>query len=164
MKNINTRFWIYILLTLAFMFTIFFSSNMPYEKQDIKPLLKEEVKIEKESMPDVEIKYDKQVVSPDKPYEFIEFLIRKSGHIVGYLILTVLLLKTLSFTRITFIWQLFLGAFLSLAYAGLDEWHQTFVPGRTGHIEDVLIFDAIGIILALLFVGVKKYLKKPNMN
>ncbi|WKB35312.1 VanZ family protein [Terrilactibacillus sp. S3-3] len=42
-----------------------------------------------------------------------------------------------------------LGFVLSMGYAGLDEWHQTFIPGRTGHAIDVFTFDMAGILLAL---------------
>lgn len=35
--------------------------------------------------------------------------------------------------------------------AGLDEYHQTFVPGRAGSIKDVFI-DSIGITAACLIV------------
>lgn len=37
----------------------------------------------------------------------------------------------------------------SLAYACTDEWHQTFVPGRSGQISDVFV-DFIGIITGVL--------------
>lgn len=38
---------------------------------------------------------------------------------------------------------------LTLAWAALDEWHQTFVPGRGGLATDVLI-DAAGVATVLL--------------
>lgn len=40
---------------------------------------------------------------------------------------------------------------IALVYAGLDEWHQTFVSGRVGSPLDVAI-DAIGIAIAVLLV------------
>lgn len=52
---------------------------------------------------------------------------------------------------------LFAGA-IALVYAALDEWHQTFVPHRGGHISDVMI-DGIGIVLAiglLFWLGKRK--------
>ena len=39
------------------------------------------------------------------------------------------------------------GALLALAYAGVDEYHQTFVPTRHGAVSDVAI-DALGIGIA----------------
>ena len=44
------------------------------------------------------------------------------------------------------------AAALSLVYAIADEYHQTFVEGRTGTWEDVAI-DALGIAAALLVIG-----------
>ncbi|MCX7097273.1 MAG: VanZ family protein [Methylococcales bacterium] len=45
--------------------------------------------------------------------------------------------------------QGYLWAFLlTLAYGLLDEWHQTFVPGRTGSFTDVAS-DMVGAIIGL---------------
>ncbi len=41
---------------------------------------------------------------------------------------------------------------IALVYAGLDEWHQTFVSGRVGSPLDVAI-DAIGIAVAVLLTN-----------
>lgn len=39
-------------------------------------------------------------------------------------------------------------ALTALGFAALDEWHQTFVPGRGGLASDAAI-DALGVLLAL---------------
>jgi len=39
------------------------------------------------------------------------------------------------------------GALVAVAYAGIDEYHQTFVPTRHGSLTDVAI-DALGIGIA----------------
>ena len=50
-------------------------------------------------------------------------------------------------------WLSFIIALLLIiALAGLDEFHQTFVNGRTGDIKDVLI-DTLGGIAGMLFYG-----------
>ncbi len=46
---------------------------------------------------------------------------------------------------------LLLAGVLALLYAVSDEFHQKFVPGRTGEPRDVAI-DSAGIIIAILFV------------
>jgi VanZ family protein len=38
-----------------------------------------------------------------------------------------------------------------VSYAGLDEWHQSFVPLREPRVRDVII-DAIGALLAQVLV------------
>ncbi len=51
-----------------------------------------------------------------------------------------------------------IGVFL---YACTDEFHQTFVPGRSGQFTDVLV-DTSGAILASLLIKIKFYLLKKN--
>lgn len=45
------------------------------------------------------------------------------------------------------------GLLLGFLYACSDEWHQTFVPGRSGSLSDVCI-DSIGVLLGAVSVGV----------
>jgi len=40
---------------------------------------------------------------------------------------------------------------IAVAYAGLDEWHQSFVPLREARVRDVVI-DALGAVLAQTLV------------
>jgi VanZ family protein len=40
---------------------------------------------------------------------------------------------------------------LGMAYAVFDEWHQSWVPGRTGSAADVLL-DVAGILFAVLII------------
>jgi VanZ family protein len=61
-----------------------------------------------------------------------------------------------SFGFLWFLWQRALrtsaaypAILIALAYAALDEYHQTFVEGRHGTPVDVLI-DAVGIAVAVL--------------
>jgi VanZ family protein len=46
-----------------------------------------------------------------------------------------------------------LSFILSVGYGGFDEFHQSFTPGRTGHITDVLAVDLPGVMLAVLLYG-----------
>jgi VanZ family protein len=81
--------------------------------------------------------------------EFLNFLIRKSAHVVEYGILTVLAVRAFQRDRPGWRWRSAFGAItLSLLYASLDEWHQKFVDSRTGTIIDVGV-DAIGVLLAI---------------
>jgi VanZ family protein len=47
---------------------------------------------------------------------------------------------------------------IGLAYAGLDEWHQSFVPGRLMEFSDFLA-DSAGIFIG---VGVQLWLMRRN--
>ncbi len=49
-----------------------------------------------------------------------------------------------------------LAAMVGTAYALSDEFHQTFVPGRTASLYDVA-FDTLGIFLAAVFYHPMRY-------
>lgn len=101
------------------------------------------------------------------PVRFItwHFLIRKTGHVVGYAILSLLLFRAWRATivvkndpRWSLAWaRAALG--MTALVASLDEWHQTFLPSRTGTIHDVVLDTAAGlgaqILLYLWFRGNK---------
>lgn len=74
---------------------------------------------------------------------YLEFLFKKSGHVISYFILTLLWLKTLGRKNTD------KSVLYSLSYSFTDEIHQLFVPGRTGVLTDIL-FDSLGISLAVL--------------
>ena len=44
-----------------------------------------------------------------------------------------------------------LALFLAIAYALSDEWHQSFVPGRSATLSDVMV-DASGALIGLLLI------------
>ena len=56
---------------------------------------------------------------------------------------------------------------LSLAvcvlYAALDEWHQSFVPGRGPGIKDVMI-DSSGVVFGIFFVILMSFLVSRYIN
>ena len=74
---------------------------------------------------------------------------RKLGHVTGYAVLTALWWWALRpLTRR----PLLIAVCIAFAYACTDEFHQTFVHGRTGTPVDVGI-DSIGIAIAALLVS-----------
>jgi VanZ family protein len=76
-----------------------------------------------------------------------EVALRKLAHVTEYLVLTVLLLRALRRCKLAAAVPVAIVA--ALAYASSDEWHQSFVPGRTATPRDVAI-DGIGIALAAI--------------
>ena len=48
-----------------------------------------------------------------------------------------------------------LAALLSIGYAALDEYHQSFTPSRTASVIDVAI-DACGAVFGLMLLGAAK--------
>src|SRR5262249_7977466 len=69
-----------------------------------------------------------------------DLLLRKCAHLTEYAILGALLTRATGSRVAAFV--------LAVAYAGTDEWHQTFVRGRHGSPVDVGI-DAIGVLVGL---------------
>lgn len=61
--------------------------------------------------------------------------------------------------------ELLIEFLLTVAYAGTDEWHQSFVPGRSALFSDVLI-DAGGALIAagLIMVGRRKPSQSKELN
>ena len=88
-------------------------------------------------------------LSPET-FEMLHFLIRKCAHLTEYGILGALLFRALRSGRDDWRWS-WAGSAVVIAasIASIDEWHQTFVPTRTGTPKDVLI-DTIGAALAQL--------------
>ncbi|MGG3564965.1 VanZ family protein [Neobacillus rhizosphaerae] len=83
----------------------------------------------------------------------INFLIRKATHLTAFGILAFLLFKSLETTRFSYL----LAWILTALYAMSDEYHQSFMPGRTATYKDVLI-DACGalVVLSLIYLFRKK--------
>jgi VanZ family protein len=147
------RFWLFFFLSILWMVLIYVKSAETYAEQDVRPLLASCISEETlhAILPDIEFTYDGDLVSYREPYRMLEFFIRKGGHVTEYLILTLFLLGTFHATSLHPSTQLLFPGLLSLLYAASDEWHQTFVPMRTGHAIDVAV-DLIGVLCAMLLV------------
>ena len=78
-----------------------------------------------------------------------EVALRKLAHVAEYLVLTLLLVRALRRSGLAA--AVPVACLAALVYAASDEWHQSFVPGRTATPRDVAI-DGIGIALAALAV------------
>lgn len=88
---------------------------------------------------------------PDASLEMLHrlhYLIRKSAHFVEYFLLSLLVLRGVRGGATGWRWSWAVGALLIAAgYAALDEFHQSFVPGRGAAARDMLL-DSAGAIVA----------------
>lgn len=85
--------------------------------------------------------------------ELLSFFERKAAHMFLYFVLILLLwLALLPLVR-SKKWQISLAAVLCAMLASLDEYHQTFIPGRSGELRDVCV-DLAGAAIAVLLVAV----------
>jgi len=74
-----------------------------------------------------------------------KYLVRKTAHVILYCGLFVL--TSLAFLQDANRTRRYIQIFLfCICYACFDEIYQTFIPGRTGLVQDVLI-DSIGIVI-----------------
>jgi VanZ family protein len=109
-------------------------------------------------------------ISP-QAFEVFHHYLRKTGHFVGYFALSALLFRawrdTLHPAKVKVWARRWAGsAFLmSVLVASLDEWHQTFIPSRTGRVADVVLDSSaaltaqIVIFLFLRFLGSRQKLR-----
>lgn len=80
--------------------------------------------------------------------DLVDLILRKLAHMVVFGVLAMLISRAISLDRPA-TWRTALAAWmLTLAYASSDEWHQTFVQGRSGAPRDIMI-DMLGATIAL---------------
>lgn len=87
----------------------------------------------------------------------LSYTVRKIAHITLYFILGILISSSTIFimklkkTQIKGYTIFLISSIVCFVYACLDEFHQTFIDGRTGKFSDVGV-DAIGFITSILIV------------
>ena len=84
--------------------------------------------------------------------ELIHYFVRKAAHMTEYFLLTLSLQLPLTAwfsDKISPKLRIVIGFAATVLFAALDEFHQTFVPGRSGNFTDVCI-DSTGALIASL--------------
>jgi VanZ family protein len=89
----------------------------------------------------------------DERWDFLHIIIRKTGRFIGYGIIGLAWLRAwwMTLTRSRFLHDSLLALLGTALVASADEWHQTFLPNRTGSPLDVLL-DCCGAIAMELTV------------
>jgi len=88
-----------------------------------------------------------------------DFIVRKASHFTEYFILYMLIYRAINKSKKLDI-KFFIGAILIVfLYACSDEFHQTFVPGRSPAFRDVMV-DTCGGLTAFLFSYIRVTFKK----
>ena len=77
----------------------------------------------------------------------VNAVLRKTGHFVGYAVLSLLVFRALhTASERLLVWRAAAAAILFTAVvASLDEWHQMFLPSRSGRVHDVVL-DTLGAL------------------
>jgi len=78
-----------------------------------------------------------------------DLVVKKGGHLTGYALLALALLRGPAGGNVPSRRQAFLAVFLAAVYAVTDEFHQEFTPGRSSSMFDVAI-DTVGAALGVL--------------
>jgi hypothetical protein len=80
--------------------------------------------------------------------------LRKTGHVVGYGMLSLLLLRgwraTIGPVQSLLLRAVLLSGLGTSIVAAADEWHQSFIPSRTGTPRDVALDTVAGMVFLLV--------------
>lgn len=81
----------------------------------------------------------------------IQYYVRKAAHMTEYFLLAIAISFPLYVYKVRGFWLMLLAGFVCVGFAGLDEYHQSFVANRGPSIKDVGI-DSIGAFIGILLV------------
>lgn len=94
------------------------------------------------------------------------FIVRKGAHMFLFCVLGILFFGSV-YNGDNILKSVFIALLLAFLYACSDEYHQTFVVGRTGKFDDVLIdFSGafIGVLIVSLIVKLNIFKKKIQVT
>ena len=168
-SSCKVYFYVFMIAAVLWMAFIFFKSGQTYQQQTLRLLLESELSGSNltNQFPHMAFNYDGQKLSWQDPIDVIEFFIRKAGHVSEFAVLTLLWILALLSKQVQVIMALLTSFMISVLYAVTDEWHQTFIDGRTGHAIDVVV-DTFGALLAVLLVlavlGIRTVIRRRRTN
>jgi len=153
-KNTTLKKWIYRILAVLWMVVIFAHSAMDatdssQESGVVVTFITEHFISGYEEM---------DAGQQAKITDTVTLIVRKGAHMAEYAILGFLLVGALEIRHLFILWLV--AWILAIAYAGTDEFHQTFVAGRSGELRDVYV-DGAG---ALIGVSVKIWIEKMKLR
>lgn len=92
--------------------------------------------------------------------EKVSLIVRKCAHVSEFFILGILVINLISKYNVKY--SYLISFIVCVLYASSDEFHQLFVPGRSGQVTDIFI-DMIGTIFSLLVMYLfNKFRKKVS--
>ncbi|MGF9697606.1 MULTISPECIES: VanZ family protein [Paenibacillus] len=152
-----------LLLIAAWVLVIWSMSNQSYQQQTIQPWLhqwSEKVKIGF-VLPDVQFTYGEHDYSlRQRPYDFAEFIFRKSAHLFVYAVLAVLVFGGLRYRKMHMLTCIAASLIVVAIIASIDEYIQQFSPNRTSSIRDIGV-DLIGGFCGItIYVAMKTMIRK----
>lgn len=94
--------------------------------------------------------------------ERIHYYVRKLAHVTEYFVLAVTVAFPLYVYKVRGRWLMLLAGAFCVAFAGLDEYHQSFVAGRGPSVRDVAI-DSIGILPGIILVRIVGFIGRKTI-
>lgn len=91
--------------------------------------------------------YDQLAAEADS----IHYYVRKAAHMTEYCVLAIAISFPLYVYKVRGVWLVLLAGMVCVGFAGLDEYHQSFVGGRGPSVKDVGI-DSIGALIGIILV------------
>ncbi|QCR34443.1 hypothetical protein C1N55_07745 [Lysinibacillus sp. SGAir0095] len=156
-------------LLITVLVLLFCVSSMTYEQQTIVPTLKETLGDQPfyNLLSKIEVTYWGQTISVETRgyYYFIEFLVRKGLHFVGYGFIAILFYLMYRKFKVKF--AVVFAILTTFVVASLDEFRQTFVVGRTGIFDDVILDTSGAITFIIVFkIGFVLYqkIRRPSLS
>lgn len=95
-------------------------------------------------------------------YEFFVFLVRKLAHFSLYFVLGILWMLLLKEYRISLSKEFVYAILFCFLYACSDEFHQLFVPGRSGNLIDATI-DLFGSLCSIFLISLFRRSKNKTI-
>ncbi len=93
---------------------------------------------------------------------FMEYYIRKLAHAMEYFLLAVSVSLPFYVYRIRGLWLVLLSASICVGFALLDEYHQSFVPGRAASLRDAAI-DSCGSLAGIYFTRIVGFIGRKTL-
>ncbi|GGK02928.1 VanZ family protein [Lentibacillus kapialis] len=159
----------YWLFPIIWMGIIFYSSAQPYENQDVKPFLEKtfDLSFLTPYLDWVSFTYHQSEVSVVAlgVEGFVEFFMRKGAHVGVFFVLFCLFF--VAFTKASYLTRrtlLIVSFILTIAYAAIDELHQSFTANRTPYFGDVLLDGSGALIAAILLTFFHRYRTENNAS
>lgn len=144
--KISIRRKVFLILTVVWMAVIFSFSAKPGDESERQSLRAGKI-VCSIFVPGYDNMSEQEQISMA---ESIDYPVRKAAHATEYAILAGLMLGIAVTSSIN--WKHLLEVvFVAVVYASTDEFHQLFVPGRSGRFIDVLI-DGTGALIGVLIV------------
>lgn len=95
--------------------------------------------------------------------DLLNQILRKLGHVTAYGILSALSFRALRGERLRWNWRWAIGAIVMAALvASVDEYHQSFIPSRTGTWHDIVLDTAAAIVVQITIRAAQVLLFRPT--